>query len=65
MHILPSVLRKFSKMLSRASLAGDFFHYSHDHDVGFRGDMVRRNKMLVTLSGQRVKRGVGGGGIGR
>ena len=51
MHILPSVLRKFSKMLSRASLAGDFFHYSHDLDVGFRG-------------GKRGGGG-GGGGIGR
>ena len=34
-----------------ASLAADNFLYSHDLTARFRGDIVRRNKMLVTLRG--------------
>ena len=40
---------------SRASLVGDHILYSRDLSVWFKGDVVRRNKMLVTLSGWRVK----------
>ena len=40
---------------SRASLVGDHFPYSHDLNVWFRGDIVGRNYMLVTLRSQRVK----------
>ena len=41
---------------SRASLVGDLFLYSHDLNVWFRGDIVRRNWMLVTLRGKRVNK---------
>ena len=40
---------------SRASLVGDQLLYSPNLNVWFRGDMVRRNSMPVTLRGQRVK----------
>ena len=39
----------------RASLGGDHLFYSHNLNVWFRGDIVRRNKILVTLRGQRVQ----------
>ena len=48
-HILHTVLRTFTKVLirricqSRVSLVGDHFFYSHDIDVSFSGDIVRRN----------------------
>ena len=34
---------------SRAALGGDHLLYSHDFHVWFRGDIVRRNQMLVTF----------------
>ena len=40
---------------SRASSVGDHFLYSHDLHVCSRGDIVRRNKMLVNLKCQRVQ----------
>ena len=40
---------------SGTSQIGDHFRYSHDLNMWFRGDIVRRNKMLVTLKGQRVQ----------
>ena len=39
---------------SRASLVGDHFVYSCDLHVWFRGDIVGRNKTLVTLRGKKV-----------
>ena len=42
---------------SRTSLVGDHFLYSRDPHGWFRGDIVRRNYMLVTLRGQIVQRG--------
>ena len=36
---------------TRVSLVGDHCLYSHDLNVWFRGDIVRRNWMLVTLTG--------------
>ena len=38
-----------------ASLAGDYFVCSHELNMWFRGDIVRRIYMLVTLKGQRIK----------
>ena len=61
MHILHTVLYTFPKVLirrvfqSRASLVGNHFLYSHDLNVWFRWDIVRRNWILITLKGQRVK----------
>ena len=51
MHILHTVCSTFPKVLTRrncwtigrASLVGDQFLYSHDLNVWFRGDIVRRN----------------------
>ena len=49
MHILHTVLYTFPKVLTRRiyltnkSLVGDHFLYSHDLNVWFRGDIVRRN----------------------
>ena len=51
MHILHTVLHRFPMVLtqgefveqSRASLVGDYFLYSHDLNVWFWADMVRRN----------------------
>ena len=40
---------------SRASSVGDHFLYSQDPNIWFRGYVVRRNLVLVTLKGQRVK----------
>ena len=34
---------------------GDHFIYSHDLNVRFRGDIVRRNLMLITPRGKTVK----------
>lgn len=39
---------------SRASLVGDHFLCSHDLNVWFKGDNVRRILMLITLRGKRV-----------
>ena len=39
----------------RASPVGDHFLYSHDLNMGIRGDIVRRIYMLVTLRSYRVK----------
>ena len=44
---------------SRASLVCDHFFYSHDLNVWFQGETVRRNFMLVTLRGKRVNLGQG------
>ena len=61
MHILRTVLYTFQQVLTRvtgltirASLVGDHSLYSWDLNVGFRGDIVRRIQMLVTLRGPRV-----------
>ena len=50
MHCLHTVLYTFPKVLTRticltvrASLVGDHLLYSHDLNVWFRGDVVRRN----------------------
>ena len=40
---------------SRASSVGDHFLYSQDPNIWFRGYVVRRNLVLVTLNSQRVK----------
>ena len=34
-----------------SSIVGDHFLYSCNLNVGFRGDIVRRNWMIVTLRG--------------
>ena len=61
MHILYTVLYTFPKKLTkRICLAvksffiGDHFLYSCDPNV-FRGDIVMRNQMLVTLRDEKVK----------
>ena len=36
----------------KASSAVDHFHYSRDLDMLFRGDVVRRNYIFITLKGQ-------------
>ena len=46
--------REFNYHL-RASLAGDLFLYSHDLNDWFRGDILRRNWLLITSRSQRVK----------
>ena len=49
MHILHTIPETFPKILTRkicqprASFVGDHFLYSRDVNVGFRGDIVRRN----------------------
>ena len=50
MHILNTVLYTFPKALtgefvyqSKALSIGDHFLHSHDLNVGFSGDIVRRN----------------------
>ena len=53
-HFLRCWHREFVQQ-SRASLVGDHFLNSHDPNVWFRGDNERRNLMLITLRGQRVK----------
>ena len=61
MHILHTVLYIFPKVLirrvfqSRTSLVDNHFLYSHDFNVWFRWDIVRRNWILITLKSQRVK----------
>ena len=40
---------------SKASFVDNHFLHSHNLNVWFRGDVVRRNLMLVTLRGSRVK----------
>ena len=52
-HFLMSWLGEFVWQ-SRAALVGGNFLHSRDHNVWFRGDVVRRNKMYVTLEGERV-----------
>ena len=47
--LIPS---KFPKVLTRR-IVGDHFLHSHDLNLWFRGDIVRRNKMLVTLKGSK------------
>ena len=42
--------KKFS-----ASLVGDYFVCSHELNMWFRGDIVRRSYMLVSPKGQRIK----------
>ena len=63
MHILHTSLSAFLKELARRicltienSLVCDHFVYSHDLKVWFRSNIVRRNKILVTLRGQRIKK---------
>ena len=41
---------------SKDSFPGDQFLYSHDLDVWFRGNVVGRNKMLITPRVLKVKR---------
>ena len=36
-------------------MVDNHFLYSHDLNVRFRGDIVRRNSMLITPRGKRVK----------
>ena len=60
MHILHTVRFTFPKVLMRRiclveSIFGDHVLHSHDRDVRFRADIVRRNQMLVTLRSQRVE----------
>ena len=62
MNILPAALYTFFKVLIRricltikSFLNDDHFLYSHDLNVRFRGDIVRRNLMLITPRGKRVK----------
>ena len=40
---------------SRASLVGDHVLYSLDLNVLFRGDIVRRNKMLIWVRGSKAR----------
>ena len=40
---------------SRASQVGGYLCHSHDLNMRFRGDIVRRNYILVTLKALRVK----------
>ena len=61
--ILLVVLSTFPKVLirrivkqSRASLVGDHYSNSCHLNVLFRGDIVRRHEVLVTLWGQRFNR---------
>ena len=61
-HILCTVLYTFPEVWTRRifekstfSLVGDHFLYSHDLNVWFKGETVRRNKMLVTLWRKRIK----------
>ena len=58
MNILHAVLYTFFKVLIRiicltikSFLNGDHFLYSHDLNVRFIGDIVRRNLMLITPRG--------------
>ena len=62
MHILHAALYTFFKVLIRricltikSFLNDDHFLYSHDLTVRFRGDIVRRNLMLITPRGKTVK----------
>ena len=51
MYILCAVLHTFPKLLTRriqASLVGDHFLYSRGLNAWFRGDIEKRNEMLVT-----------------
>ena len=63
MHILHTSLSAFLKVLVRRicltienSLVCDRFVYSHDLKVWFRSNIVRRNKILVTLRGHKIKK---------
>ena len=38
----------------KISSIGDYFLHSHDLNVWFKGDIIRRNYILVTLRGSRV-----------
>ena len=61
MHILHTVLYTFFKVrmrricLTMKTFFSDHFLYSHDLNVRFRGDIVRRNSILITPRGKRVK----------
>ena len=61
MHILYTVLYTFPKKLTKriclvvkSFFIGDHFLYSCDPNV-FRGDIVMRNQMLVTLRDEKAK----------
>ena len=48
-------LHHTSSFLFSIMLDDDHLFYFHDLHVQFRGDIVKRNYMLVTLRGPRVK----------
>ena len=61
MHILHTVLYTSPKMLTRriclrikSFLFGDHSLYTCNLNVWFRGDIVRRNRILVTLRGSKI-----------
>ena len=61
MHILHTVLYTSPKVLTRriclrikSFFFGDHSLYSHDLNVWFRADIVRRNRILVTLRGSKI-----------
>ena len=57
-HILqtfPKALTRRIVWQSRTSLCDDHFPYSYDHSVWSRCNIVKRNWMLITLRGQRVR----------
>ena len=61
MHILHTVLYTSPKVLTRriclrikSFFFSDHSLYSHDLNVWFRGDIVRRNRILVTLGGSKI-----------
>ena len=61
MHILHTVLYTSPKVLTRriclrikSFFFGDHSLYSHNLNVWFRGDIVRRNRILVTLRGSKI-----------
>ena len=53
-HFLRCWQREFNHH-PRASLAGDLFLYSHDLNDWFRGDIVRRNWLLITPRSKMIE----------
>ena len=51
----PKVLTRRICLTIKSFFFNDHFLYSHDLNVWFRGDTVKRNTMLVILRAQRVR----------
>ena len=54
-YTVPKVLTRRICLTIKSFFFNDHFLYSHDLNVWFRGDTVKRNTMLVILRAQRVR----------